>query len=183
MAAARRRARYRSPSYFPMKSGTTRGPPSQEYAVRNPTFKVSSHFHEKNKKTPRLGKGHAPPTPPRGEVGTSRRATVINRVRPTPHPQGGPRVREGGIHSKKGRDQTFDEDIQDTAQRGRNTHCPALQRGAAARPRPSPAERDFAVPLSRGIRAPRQATPPTSAPHEPRSQPITIVQIRPDRQG
>ena len=94
-------------------------------------------------------------------------------------PQGGPRVREGGIHSKKGRDQTLDEDIQ----RGRNTHCPALQRGAAARPRPSPAETDCAVPLTRGIRAPRQATPPTSAPHEPRSQPITIVQIRPDRKA
>ena len=49
---------------------------------------------------PTYGQGH--PTPPRGGVGTSRRATAIHRARPTPHPQGGPRVkgREGGIRRK-----------------------------------------------------------------------------------
>ena len=31
----------------------------------------------------------------------ARHYTVINRARPNPHPQGGPRVRKGGIHCKK----------------------------------------------------------------------------------
>ena len=39
------------------------------------------------------------PLPRGGEVGTSRRTTVMNRARPTPHPQGGPRVGDGGIRS------------------------------------------------------------------------------------
>ena len=42
-------------------------------------------------------RGQEPPTPPRGQVGASRRTTDIHPARPTPHPQGGPRVRDGSV--------------------------------------------------------------------------------------